>query len=126
MIEDLKKLGFLDFKEGRGLRDGFFRNLRHNVAFSVLLGFYDGDGEEGAPIIHNSNKRFLEQIKEEFNIRHEVKKKKNVGREEFWIKDCDIKNQWYLRIGPELFNLMMKSFEFSMEKEKSILSNERG
>lgn len=118
MIEDLKELGFLDFKEGRGLRDGFFKNLRQNVALSVLLGFYDGDGEEGAPIIHNSNKQFLDQIRKEFNIRHEVKNKKRAGREEVWIKDCNTKDQWYLRLGPELFNLMMKSFEFSMERKR--------
>ncbi|MFX1364441.1 MAG: hypothetical protein ACFFCE_04805 [Promethearchaeota archaeon] len=118
MIKDLIKLGFLDFKEGKCLRVGFFRNLMYKVALSVLLGFYDGDGEEGAPIIHNSNKQFLEQIKEEFNLRHEVKNKKIAGREKVWIKNCDIKDHWYLRIGPILFNFMMESFEFSMERKR--------
>lgn len=60
MIEDLKELGFLDFKDGKVLKDGFFRDLRPKFALSVLLGFYDGDGEEGAPIIHSSNRQFFE------------------------------------------------------------------
>ncbi|NVM35683.1 MAG: hypothetical protein HWN81_08805 [Candidatus Lokiarchaeota archaeon] len=70
MIEDLKELCFLDFKDGKALKDGFFRDLRHNIALSVLLGFYDGDGEEGTPIIHSSNRHFFKQIRREFNIRH--------------------------------------------------------
>ncbi|KKN33047.1 hypothetical protein LCGC14_0807800 [marine sediment metagenome] len=126
MIEDLKELGFLDFKNGKGLKEEFFRNLRQKIALSVLLGFYDGDGEEGAPIIHNSNKQFLEQIRREFNVRHEVKIKKRAGREEVWIKDCDTKDQWYLRIGPDLFNLIMESCEFSMERKRAFYPMRRG
>ena len=39
MIDDLKKLGFIHFKEGNGLKEGFFTSLRDDVALSILLGF---------------------------------------------------------------------------------------
>jgi hypothetical protein len=118
MIDDLKKLGFIHFKEGNALKEGFFISLSDDVALSTLLGFYDGDGEEGAPIIHNTNRKFLEQINREFNIKNEIKLKRRAGRNNVWSKECDIKDQWYLRIGPELFNRMMESHKSSMERKR--------
>ena len=119
MINDLNKLGFKEFKEGSPLKDGFFTSLRHDIALSILLGFYDGDGEEGAPIIHSTNKEFLEQIKKEFNIRYDLqlKKKGKIG-DIVLGQESDTKDQWYLRIRPELFNKMMESYEPSMERKR--------
>ncbi|MFX1574540.1 MAG: hypothetical protein ACFFB0_17505 [Promethearchaeota archaeon] len=119
MINDLKNLGFLNFKERNALKEGFFTNMREDVALSILLGFYDGDGEESAPIIHSTNKKFLKQIKREFNIKHEIKLKRKAERTKVWTKECDIKDQWYLRIGPELFNRMMESYDYSMERKRA-------
>ncbi len=119
MISDLNKLGFKKFKEDGSLKDGFFTNLRRDVALAVLLGFYDGDGEEGAPIIHNTNKKFLDQIKKEFNIKYNVRLKKKGKKGAIVLgQESDTKNQWYLRIGRELFNEMMESHKLSMERKR--------
>jgi hypothetical protein len=118
MMEDLRKLGFFDFKKGRALKNGFFTNLERPVALSVLLGFYDGDGEEGAPIIHSCNRKFLHQVKKEFNIRYNIQLKKAAGKEFVWIGESEIKSQYYLRIGPELFNQAMESYKYSMERKR--------
>ena len=58
MIDDLKKLGYFNFKAGEALEEGFFTNLREDVQYSVLLGFYDGDGEEGSSKKISTNKKF--------------------------------------------------------------------
>ncbi|MFX1568957.1 MAG: hypothetical protein ACFFCV_11395 [Promethearchaeota archaeon] len=118
MIEDLKNLGFLDFKEGKALKDGFFTSLKREVALSVLLGFYDGDGEEGAPIIHSTNKPFLQQVKNEFKIKYDVQLKRKAGKSHVWIGESEIKQQYYLRIGPDIFNQVMKTYIYSMERKR--------
>lgn len=119
MINDLNELGFKEFKEGSPLKDGFFTSLRRDIALSILLGIYDGDGQEGAPIIHSTNKEFLEQLKKEFNIRYDVKLKKKGKKGAIVLgQKSDTKDQWYLRIGPELFNEMMESYEPSMERKR--------
>lgn len=41
------------------MENGFFTELSERVKFSILLGFYDGDGERNSSKIHNSNKKFL-------------------------------------------------------------------
>ncbi|MFX1313747.1 MAG: hypothetical protein ACFFHD_14245 [Promethearchaeota archaeon] len=119
MMGDLKKLGFFDFKSGKALKDGFFTELSDRVKFSILLGFYDGDGERGSSKIISSNKKFLEQIKREFNIRHDVRLGTKGKKNEFVAyKNCKTKNRWYLSLGADIFNKMMESYENSMERKR--------
>jgi len=119
MMDDLRELGFFDFKNGNALPKGFFTKLERKVALSILLGFYDGDGEEGAPIIHNTNKAFLEQIKREFNLIYSVKLRKSAKKGEIIRGQLsNTKASWYLRIGPELFNEMIESHNPSMERKR--------
>ncbi|MFX1481347.1 MAG: hypothetical protein ACFFCI_24975 [Promethearchaeota archaeon] len=126
MVEDLKKLGFFDFKNGNALKEGFFTSLKREVALSVLLGFYDGDGEEGAPIIHSNNRKFLQQLKKEFSIKYDVKLKREGGKDFVWIKESKVKPQYYLRIGPEIFNQAMKTYIYSMERKRKYFPMRRG
>jgi len=119
MMDDLRELGFFDFKNGKALPKGFFTKLVRKVALSILLGFYDGDGEEGAPIMHNTNKAFLEQVKKEFNLMYNVVLSKSAKKGEVVLGQIsDTKASWYLRIGPELFNEMMESHNPSMDRKR--------
>lgn len=123
MLEDLKKLNFYDFKEGKPLPDGFFSKLDRIVALSILCGFYDGDGEQGTSHIHNSNRDFLEQIKREFKIRNIVRLSKKGGKNIKYSSQGrefigNLKDHWYLALGSEIFNQMMESVEFSMERKR--------
>lgn len=123
MLDDLKKLGFFDFKEGKPLPEGFFSKLDRNVALSILCGFYDGDGEQGTTKIHNTNRLFLEQIRREFNIKNNVQLKRKGGKTIKYSVQCreyigDLKDRWYLSLGAKVFNEMMESFEDSMERKR--------
>jgi len=118
MMEDLKKLGFFRFKKGEALEDGFFTNLEEKVRYAVLLGFYDGDGEEGSSKIFSTNKKFLEQVKREFDIQSEVNLHNKKGRNYVFLQYCDTKNSYYLSIGSDNFNKMMEIYLFSMERKR--------
>ncbi len=119
MMDDLKKLGFFKFKSGKALKNGFFTELSNRVKYSILLGFYDGDGEEGATKIISSNKKFLEQIKREFNVRNDVRLHHKGKKHQFVVyMYSKTKNTWYLSLGADVFNKMMESYEYSMERKR--------
>jgi hypothetical protein len=88
MMEDLKNLGYFRFKSGEALEEGFFANLREDIQYSVLLGFYDGDGEKGTSKIYSTNKKFLEQIKKEFNITSDIRISSKSGENFVFYKNC--------------------------------------
>ena len=123
MLDDLRSLGFFDFKKGKPLPEGFFSKLNRKVALSILCGFYDGDGEQGGTKIHNSNSHFLEQVKREFNIRYLVRLAKKGGKNVRYTVQGreylgDLKDKWYLSLGAEIFNEMMESVKESMERKR--------
>ena len=118
MMDDLRKLGYLRFKAGMTLEDGFFITLEENIRYAVLLGFYDGDGEEGSSKIFSTNKEFLEQVKREFNIHSDVTLHNKEGRQFVYCKYCKIKNKYYLSLGSNVFNRMMEAYEYSMERKR--------
>jgi len=120
MIEDLRILGFFDFKAGEALEEGFFTNLGNDVRYSVLLGFYDGDGTEGTSKVFSTNRKFLEQIKREFNIRADISLDHKGSKRKFVVyKYCETKNSYYLTLGSDVFNKMMETYEYSMERKRS-------
>lgn len=118
MMNDLEELGFFSFKSGSALEDGFFINLREDVRYSILLGFYDGDGEQGTSKIISSNKKFLEQIKREFNIKNNVRLKRKATVMFVHHGYSETKDTWYLSLGGRTFNKMMESYRRSIERKR--------
>jgi hypothetical protein len=72
---------------------------------AFLLGFFDGDGKQGTTAFHLGSKKILDQIKEKFNIPHEV------------YPDKEGKS-WYLSLGAELFNEMLYNYENSLKRKR--------
>ena len=95
--------------------------LPGQVALAFLLGFYDGDGTymgfRSARIL-SSSKLILEQIKELFEIKNKVLPAKVPG-EIAWAFDREYvsKGLYSLALGPKLFDMMMNSFEHSMDRK---------
>ena len=119
MMDNLEKLGFFNFKSGNALEEGFFTNLREDVRYSILLGFYDGDGEKGTSKIISTNKKFLDQIKREFNIINNVRLSKKAEKNKFVVHSySDTKDSWTLSVGGRTFNKMMESYSRSMERKR--------
>ena len=117
--DDLKKLGYFQFKSGVALEEGFFNKLREGVCYSVLLGFYDGDGEEGSSKIWSTNQHFQEQIKREFNIPASVNLGREASKQQFvFLQNCETKNSYYLSLGSKIFNKMMETYNYSMERKR--------
>lgn len=79
---------------------------------AFLLGFFDGDGKEGTTVIGIGNKKFLIQIKERYNLQHEV------------IPDKNNKNSHALSLGAKLFNEILENYEDSLpRKRKTFIVN---
>jgi len=92
------------------------------VALAFLLGFFDGDGSyQGGRIarIFSSNKGFLEQVKEFFEIKNEVLTVVPSG-ELAWAFDRQhvSKGFYSLGLGPRLYDMMMNSYEDSMQRKR--------
>ncbi|MFW9895271.1 MAG: hypothetical protein ACFFD7_05650 [Candidatus Thorarchaeota archaeon] len=86
-----------------------------NLTF--LLGYYDGDGTEGSTVISSGSKKFLEQIKKKYAIDYDLRYKKS----ESVINGKIVKGEgWDLALGANLFNEMMRNYEFSMSRKRKI------
>jgi len=118
MMEDLKNLGYFRFKSGKALEEGFFTNLREDIRYCVLLGFYDGDGEKSTSKIYSTNRKFLEQVKKEFKITLDVRISSKSGENFVFYKNCKIKDSFYLSLGSDIFNKMMETYKYSMERKR--------
>ncbi|MFX0101634.1 MAG: hypothetical protein ACFFCS_18835 [Candidatus Hodarchaeota archaeon] len=85
------------------------------MELAFLLGFYDGDGQQGKTIICTGSKKFLEQIKEKFKLKFKIRKEENDG----FIDDRKIHSKrYYLNLGANLFNKMMQNYERSMPRKR--------
>ncbi len=90
-------------------------NRELNLAF--LLGYYDGDGTEGSTVISSGSKKFLEQIKKKYEISYDLRYKKG----ESIINGKKVKGEgWDLALGANLFNEMMRNYQFSMPRKRKI------
>ncbi|MBA7533894.1 hypothetical protein ES705_26140 [subsurface metagenome] len=91
-------------------------------ALAFLLGFYDGDGSYiggKSAIIYASSEQFLEHIKELFEIKNDVYMVVVPG-EDAWAfnRKYTSKGMYSLTLGPELFDMMMNSYEHSMDRKR--------
>ena len=95
---------------------------KQKVALAFLLGYYDGDGHyiggRQATIVASS-KPFLEHIKELFGIKNKVNLIVKPGTDQ-WVFDRQFtsKGLWQIYLGPEVFDMMMNSYEHSMRRKR--------
>ena len=110
-----------------------FPNLNnYNLYLAWLLGLYDGDGFQGKTMVCSGIKILLEQIKDFFNIRYEVREyyyDSDLGyhiRITEDIEKASIKRSsrfiYILTLGSQLFNQMMNNYYDSLERKRNIFS----
>ncbi len=104
MIQDLRNLGYASSKT---VRKEIPYLMDRNLFLAWLLGFYDGDGSQDTTLIYSASKVFLEQIKNKLGLGWEVKEIKRPQ-----------KNYYYLRLGAEIFNEMMRNYQYSMKRKR--------
>ncbi len=89
--------------------------LRRDLELAFLLGYFDGDGRRKSTSITCGNRRFLEQVKSRFrlpyNIVEDSREKELDGRR---IRGT----VFYMSLGAELFNEMMKNYKRSMPRKR--------
>jgi len=89
---------------------------KRELYLAFTLGYFDGDGEEGTSAIYCRSKKFLEQIREYFNIKYSIKYKESKGG---YIKNRFVKGSVYrLTLGADLFNDMLDNFQNSMLRKR--------
>lgn len=83
---------------------------------AFLLGYFDGDGDQGTSLINCRSKKFLSQIKELFNIEYDIKYKESKGG---YIDGRFVKGSVYrLTLGADLFNEMLDNYQNSMPRKR--------
>lgn len=102
-------LGWKIGKKSHRIELSDFKNIirERELYLAFLLGFFDGDGETGTSQIDLKSKRFLEQIKNKFNIKYKLRKIKSMDG------IC-----WRLTLGAELFNEMLDNFQQSLPSKR--------
>jgi len=96
--------------------------IQGKVALAFLLGFYDGDGtyvRGKSAEIYSSSEQFLEQIRELFEIKNFIRERLEPG-EEHWVFDRKYisKGFYSLTLGPNLFDIMIDSYKYSMVRKR--------
>ncbi len=90
-----------------------FKRKEFYLAF--LLGYFDGDGQQNTTKICSGSKIFLKQIKESFNLPFNITHNKDVSI----IDQREIHGErYYLTLGAELFNEMMKNYKNSLPRKR--------
>ncbi|KKM07404.1 hypothetical protein LCGC14_1734250, partial [marine sediment metagenome] len=102
MAEDLQELGLVE-RKSKIIELIDLGSDELNLAF--LLGFYDGEGTEGTTKITSGSRKFLQQIKEKYNLPFKLSKREG-------------KDVWVLSLGSDLFNDMMANYGFSMGRKR--------
>ena len=107
MFDDLNSHGCIPNKSLK-IEYPILPNREIELAF--LLGYFDGDGTKGTSKITSGNRKFLEQIKEKFNIDNLVTRdNKNV-------------NAYRLFLGVKLFNEILDNYEDSLPRKRIYLT----
>jgi hypothetical protein len=101
-VTNLTNLGFKSPKS-YNLNFPNFKNEGLDMAF--VLGYFDGDGTAGTTEITTCSKNFLIQIIKKFNIKNKIKQNKKIYK---------------LNLGSELFKKLLKNYEYSLERKRSL------
>jgi len=124
MVQDLRNLGYFEFKEGGRLPS--FEGFPSSVQKAIVLGVFDGDGIQGISRICTSNAQFLYQLKEYYNIKYEVRIKVDIDAD--YINNNPIKptkNVYGLALGASLFNDLLDNYKDSMGRKRIVLDEYR-
>ena len=101
--------------------------LNHELMVAFILGFYDGDGSLGLikgkkrdsiyPILKSSNKEFLLEIREFFDIKSDIKSK--IEEKYDFKREKFTKSKMYrLYLGIDLFREMLKIYKYSLDRKR--------
>ncbi len=96
------------------------------VALAFLLGFYDGDGtldkrSKMSARIYSSNKNFLDQVKEIFEIKNDVLTNTKTGEIRYIFGEPVVSRGYYLLpLGVKVFIGMLDSFSDSMQRKRPL------
>lgn len=136
MEQDLKKLGYLKYKSyemglpdiikdtiseakrkaERAPRWDWKDTVEGKLALSFLAGFFDGDGSYRGDLtarIFDTNKEFLDEIKEYFEIPNEPRISNRAEDSETRNRDL-----WVLHLSPEIFQAMCEAFDSPMGRKR--------
>ncbi|MFX1496700.1 MAG: LAGLIDADG family homing endonuclease [Promethearchaeota archaeon] len=117
MVEDLMSIGFSSSKsERKTLPNNLEKKKELLLAF--LLGYYDGDGNAKSTRITSSSKRFLEELKNIFQIKFQIKKQYEKGKKSKFGDIIATKPHWRLTLGAKLFNQMMENYKQSLSRKR--------
>jgi len=90
---------------------------------AFLLGFFDGDGDQGTSQINSRSKKFLKHIKELFNIEFDIRYKESSGG---YIGKRFVKGSVYrLYLGADLFNKMLNNYTKSLPRKRIPLQSSK-
>ena len=113
--ENLVKHGFIIGKKKSYFIELPILNSRE-LYLAFLLGYFDGDGDQGTSLINCRSEKFLHQIKELFKIEFDAKYKESKGG---YIDDRFVKGSVYrLTLGADLFNEMLDNYQKSMLRKR--------
>ena len=79
---------------------------------AFLLGYFDGDGQQGSSRIYSTSYRFLDQIKIKFNL------KSKISRQIYITKYGSKRFKYSIFLTADLFNEMLNNFQYSLKRKK--------
>lgn len=103
LINDLKAYGCYSPKWKQIKFPKFKKYLLH----SFLLGYYDGDGSEGSPLLTSGSLEFLKNIRKEFKIKNKIKKVSV--------------NTYKLYLGSHVLKMLLNNYTNSMKRKRNFL-----
>lgn len=118
IVADLIKYGCIP-RKSRTFELPILESRELYLAF--LLGYFDGDGKQNSTILYSGSKKFLQQIKELFNISFEIKIQSSKGHS---IANRDGGKrfitgiEYTLTLGARLYNEMLENYVDSMPRKR--------
>lgn len=118
----IKKAIELAKKEAQNINKHWSDTFYGKIAHAWLLGFYDGDGHyfQGYTVeVGSASKDLLQEIKELFEIPHQVGTKIEPGDIDICFNSYLISKGYYrLTLSPTVFNRMLNSYQFSLNRKR--------
>lgn len=118
----------IDNEKGKRVKNMKLPNfLDYDLMMVFILGFFDGDGTLGLkkgkkrdsiyPELKSSNKDFLLEIKEYFNLKSEIKSK--IEDKYDFVRDKIFTSKIYsLYLGIDLFREMLQKYKYSLKRKR--------
>ncbi|WXG43222.1 MAG: hypothetical protein WED04_04100 [Promethearchaeati archaeon SRVP18_Atabeyarchaeia-1] len=88
---------------------------RRDLELAFLLGYYDGDGIQHTTAITSGNIRFVEQVKDRFDLGYRIHRRAD---EEVILGRKTKGTECIMCLGARLFNEMMKNYTQSMPRKR--------